>query len=322
MIFAEISVDLFFGNVFIAAKQVLILYIMIAVGFICDKTGLFTEKTARGTNSLLFFITTPAIIIQSFMKTQFSKDSAVKLLYAFIGAVAVHLVGIAISSFLFRKSPEDKKAVYRFACVYGNVGYMALPLAQEILGSEGVFYCSVGVIAFNIFCFTHGSWLMTEKNGSQKSFRPRKLILNPGIISVLIGLPLFLFSVELPEIVATPLNSLAACNTPLAMIVFGTYLANADLKTVFKDKNIYITAFVKLVAMPLIIFAVYKLFGASGAFLVAAMITASAPSANNTVIFTAQYGRDLNTASKTVTAVSFMSVVTMPLIIALAQMMK
>lgn len=313
--------ELFFGNAFIAAKQVLILYIMIAVGFICDKTGLFTEKTAKGTNPLLFFITTPAVIIQSFLKTEFSKDSAVKLLIAFGGAVAVHVIGIILSSFFFKKEEDDKKAVYRFACIYGNVGYMALPLAQEILGTEGVFYCSVGVIAFNIFCFTHGSFIMTKKQEGQKSFNAKKLILNPGVISVLIGLPLFLFSVKLPEIIETPLNGVAACNTPLAMIVFGTYLANANFKNIFKDKSIFITALIKLVCMPLAIFGAYRLFGFSGTFLVAAMITACAPSANNTVIFTAQYDRDLNTASRTVTAINFMSIITMPLIIALAQQM-
>ena len=311
--------ELFLGNALVAAKQVLILYIMVAVGVVCDKTGLFTEKTARGTNSLLFFITTPAVIIQSFLKTEFSKDGAIKLLIAFGGAVAVHLIGIALSSFLFKKEPSDKKAVYRFACVYGNVGYMALPLAQEILGAEGVFYCSVGVIAFNIFCFTHGSFIMTKNEGGKTKFNVKKLVLNPGVISVLIGLPLFLFSVKLPEIIETPLYSVAACNTPLAMIVFGTYLSNAKLKSIFKDKNIFITALIKLVCMPLAIFGAYRILGFSGAFLVAAMITASAPSANNTVIFTAQYDRDLNTASRTVTAVSFLSVITMPLIIALAQ---
>ena len=313
--------ELFLGNALIAAKQVLILYIMIAVGFVCDKTGLFTEKTARGTNSLLFFVTTPAVIIQSFLKTEFSKDSALKLLIAFGGAIAVHVIGIILSSFFFKKEEDDKKAVYRFACIYGNVGYMALPLAQELLGAEGVFYCSVGVIAFNIFCFTHGSFIMTKKEDGVKSFKAKKLILNPGVISVLIGLPLFLFSVKLPEIIETPLYSVASCNTPLAMIVFGTYLANAKLKNIFKDKSIFITAIIKLVCMPLAIFGAYRLLGFAGTFLVAAMITASAPSANNTVIFTAQYDRDLNTASRTVTAINFMSVITMPLIIALAQQM-
>ena len=311
--------DIFFNNALIAGKQVLILYIMIAVGFVCDKTGLFKEKTARGVNSLLFFITTPAVIIQSFMTMEFSRETALKLLFAFLGAVALHVIGILISTPLFRWVEFDKRAVYRFACVYGNVGYMALPLAQEILGAEGVFYCSVGVIAFNIFCFTHGSFIMTDREKGKSSFKPKKLILNPGVISVLIGLPIFIFGIKMPDIISTPLSSVAACNTPLAMMVFGTYLANSDLKTVFKEKEIYLTALIKLVAMPLIIFAVYSLLGARGAFLVAAMITASAPSANNTVIFTAQYGRDLNTASKTVTAVNFISVITMPLIIALAQ---
>ena len=311
---------MFFSNAAIAAKQVLILYIMVAIGFVCDRTKLFTEKTARHTNNLLFYVTTPAIIIQSFLKMEFTPETAWKLLFAFVGGMAIHGIAILISMPLFRKCPADKRVVYKFACVYGNVGYMALPLANAILGSEGVFYCSVGVIAFNIFCFTHGVWLMSGNEDGKSEFKPINLILNPGVISVLAGLPLFIFKVHLPEILQTPVDSISAVNTPLAMIVFGTYLANADLKTVFREKEIYLTGLIKLIVLPLAVFGVYRLFGASGAFLVAAMITASSPSANNTVIFTAKYERDVDTASKTVAAVSFMSVITMPMIIALAKM--
>lgn len=311
---------MFLPNVAIAAKQVVILYIMVAIGFACDKTKLFTEKTARHSNNLLFYITTPAIIIQAFLNMEFKPDTAVKLLLAFVGGIAIHVVAIVISLPFFRKCPKDKSVVYRYACVYGNVGYMALPLANAILGPEGVFYCSVGVIAFNIFCFTHGVWLMSDKEKGQAGFKPVNLILNPGVLSVLIGLPLFILKIKLPDILQTPIDSIAACNTPLAMIVFGTYLSNSNLKTVFKEKEIYLTALIKLIVLPLIIFVFYRAFGATGAFLVAAMITASAPSANNTVIFTAKYERDLDTASKTVAAVSFMSIITMPLIIALAKM--
>ena len=57
---------LFLQNVQTAAMQVAVLYVLVAVGFVCDKTGLYTEKAARLTNDLLFYIVTPAIIIQSF----------------------------------------------------------------------------------------------------------------------------------------------------------------------------------------------------------------------------------------------------------------
>ena len=107
--------------------------------------------------------------------------------------------------------------------------------------------------------------------------------------------------------------------TPTAMLIFGTYLSNTDLKTMFLDKKIYLVALLKLVALPLICLGVYRLCGITGALLVASLITASVPSANNTFMFATKYNKDAFAASKTVALVSFLSIITMPVIIAIAQ---
>ena len=75
---------MFLENLAIAAKQVGILYILVAVGFICDKTGLFKEKTARLSNDLLFYIITPAVIVTAFMSMDNTPENYRKLLLAFI----------------------------------------------------------------------------------------------------------------------------------------------------------------------------------------------------------------------------------------------
>lgn len=64
-----------------------------------------------------------------------------------------------------------------------------------------------------------------------------KLLFNPGTISVAIGLPLYLLEVKLPVVLADPISFIAGLNTPMAMIMFGTYLANTDLKTMFREKK-------------------------------------------------------------------------------------
>ena len=47
----------------VAAEQVAILYILVAVGAISDKIGIYTEKVAKSCTDLLFYIITPAVII-------------------------------------------------------------------------------------------------------------------------------------------------------------------------------------------------------------------------------------------------------------------
>ena len=65
---------------------------------------------------------------------------------------------------------------------------------------------------------------------------------------------------------------------------------------------------------------VFKVAGISGALLTACMISASVPSANNTVMFSAKYGKDTGVASKIVAICSLVSVFTMPVMIALSKM--
>lgn len=306
---------MFLQNLAIAAKQVSILYIIVAVGFICDKVGLYKEKTARLSNDLLFYIITPAVIITAFLSMDNSAENYKKLLLAFAFAVVLQIVGALISLPFFRDKSKEDNCIYKFASNYGNVGYMALPLANAVLGAEGVFYCSVVVMVFNVFSFTHGIKIMT----GGKSFDAKKLLFNPGTIAVLIGLPLFIFGVKLPEIVQTPVDYLASLNTPIAMIFFGTYLANTDLKTMFSDKRVYLTALLKLIVLPLCMLGIFKLCGVTGALVPALILSSSAPSANNTVMFAAKYDKDAPCASKVVALVSFMSIITMPVMIALGQ---
>ena len=311
---------MFFQNVLIASEQVAILYILVAVGAIADKIGVYTEKVAKSCTDLLFYIITPAVIIESFYTLEYSKDTAKGLFTAIVCGFVLHIVSASISSLVFNRCSKDEACIYKYSCAYGNCGYMALPLASAVLGEEGVFYCSAVIISFQIFSFTHGIYTITKgKDGEKVKFDAKKLVLNPGVISVIIGLPLFLLSFEIPEIIAKPVNYIASLNTPVAMLIFGTYIANTNFKTIFKNWRIFAVALVKLIILPLVLLTAFRLVGISGTLLVALSISAGAPTANNTVMFSAKYDRDTGLASQTVAVVSFISIITLPVMIALAQ---
>ena len=308
---------MFIENLITAATNVSVLYIIVAVGYICDKFGIYTEETARKTVNFLLYFVASCTLVNSFIKIEATPDTVGKFFTAFAVSIATHTIAILINTLTFRNKSDDKNAVYKFASIYGNVAFMALPLAQAVLGDEGVLYCAGGAVVFNLFTFTHGVKLM-GKEGTKLSLQ--KLLVNPGVIAVVIGLPIFLTGIELPYIVTRPVEMLADLNTPVAMLIFGTYLSRTDLKTMLFDKKIYGVAAMKLIVLPLICMGIYYAFGLSGTLLTAVIITASVPSANNTFMFSSVYGRDTATASKTVALVSFLSILTMPVIIAITQL--
>lgn len=307
---------MFFENVKITAQQVGILYIIVLVGAICDKIGLFTEKTAKACTDLLFYIITPCVIVQSFLNQEFTKETGIRLLVAVGCGFLMHFVAIILNLPLYRKGDREKNDLFRYSSIYGNVGYMTLPLTEAILGTEGVFYCSAVVMAFNTVSFTHGVYVMNSNGGK---FDKKKLFFNPGVISVLIGLPLFLLKVDLPDIINQPISYISTMQTPIAMLIFGTFLAHTRFNDIFKYKKILLVSVMKLFVLPAAMVGIYYLLGLSGTLLIALTISACAPTANNTVMFAAKYNKDTGLAAQIVAMVSFISVITMPLIIAAVQ---
>ncbi len=305
---------IFFEYMLAAFWQVAILAIIVAVGYACDKAKLFTEKTAKACNDLLFYIITPAVIINSFLNVQFTKENGLSYL-TFFGIICIfHIVGALLTKPLYRSAGENR-SIFQYASMFGNMGYMGLPLAKAVAGDLGVFFCSAAVVVFNIFAFTYGIRLMEKGEGKMQL---KKLLINPGTIGIVIGLPLFLLNVELPEVLATPIASVGSMNTPLAMIMFGTYLANTDLLGMFRQKENYLVATVKLLILPLVALGVLRLCGIQGPMLVTAAVCCGAPTANNTAMFAAKYGRDTGIASKVSGFTSVLSIITLPVCIALA----
>ena len=301
---------MFLSNIAIAAKQVLILYILVAVGAVADKTHLFTEKTAKACTDLLFYVITFSVIVQSFLSMDSTPENTRGLLTAVGCGMLMHFTAALIAFPFFRRGDRAKNAVFNYGAVFGNCGYMALPLANAVLGQEGVFFCSAVIVSFQISSFTYGVYLMSGDGQEKRSFDWKKIILNPGVLAVFAGLPLYFLRIHLPEVLSQPLGYLASMNTPLAMLIFGTYLANTKFRSMFRETKILFVALCKLILVPLAMLGIYYLFGIRGTLLSALILSASAPSANNTVLFAAKYNKD--------TGVSLVSIVTMPTMIALA----
>jgi len=310
---------MFFSTMTAAGQQVAILYVIVAVGFAADKLKLFERKAALLCTSLLFHIVTPIKIVQSFLAMEYSADSVRGLLIAGGCGLILHTVSTAASSFVFNKSPVERASVFKFASAYGNCGYMALPLANALIGAQGVFYCSVVIITFQLFAFSHGLHIMSRSpSGESGKISLKKLALNPGLVSVGLGLPLFLLGVKLPNMLSAPIDYIASLNTPLSMLMFGTYIANTQLRGIFKEWRILGVALLKLVFLPLAMLGLFSLFGVKGTLLTAVILSASAPPANNTVMFAAKYEKDAGLAAQVVSAVSFLSILTIPVMQGLA----
>lgn len=305
----------FLDNLQIVAIQVVILYLIASVGFIADKSKIFRQSDAKRLVDLIFNLILPFAVVNSFMSMERTPEHIKGLLIAFGLAVLTHLLGVGLSMITFKKRSKMEQGIYHYALTFSNAAFLALPLAQSVVGDEGVFYSSCYVAVFNVFAFTFG---IHEISGKKAKINLKGLILNPGSISVLIGIPLFLLQVQLPEFLQDTMHRIGACNSPLAMIVFGTFLANCNFKNIFIKKEVYFVSFLRLIFIPVVMLMVFKLCGVEGNMLKALTISASAPIATNTAMYAAKYDNDTALSSELVGQTSIFSIITMPVIVALA----
>lgn len=296
-------------------EQVLILFVLIALGFICGKTKIINEGGSKVMADVVLYFVTPCVIINAFQR-EFDATMLIKLIVSALCSAIILFVSVLIAQLLFKKQDVHKACIYKFSTVFSNCGYMSLPLQQALLGDEGVFYGASFVAMFNIFVWSYG--IITMKGKGEKG-SGLKILVNPGIIGTLIGIVLFLCSVRLPNIVAQPISYMAALNSPVPMLIIGYYLSKADLKKAFTDKWAYVSMALRLLILPIASLFTLLTCGINGALLVSLVISVSSPVAAITTMMSAKYSHDTELSVSLVSATTLLSLGTMPLIVGLAQ---
>ena len=297
------------------AEKVLILFVMIGVGVVLCKRRMLSKRGADQINAILVNLVSPCVVISGF---QIGREnvSLESLGLTALMAISSFFVAILLTRFFFNRQPEGARRVLKFASIYSNCAFMGFPLVEAILGKEGILYASIFLAVFNLFCWTHGYTLM---NNAQERQKLSKTLLNPGTIGVLIGLPLFLLSIKLPEALSVTLDSFAALNTPLAMMCIGVYIAQLKFQEALRDRQLYWVCFLRLLLIPLAVFLVMLLFHPEKTPFVSCMIQVCAPVAGMTAIFASKLGQDTSLAAKTVAVSTLFSIFTMPIFATLAQ---
>ncbi len=302
---------MFLKNTLEVLNQVIVLFILMGAGFAAGKFRWIDSSGAKQLSTLLFKVVTSCVIINAFLRVEFSVSKLSQMGIAFACCIVSSAVGAIISRLVFRRKNDPNISILRFGTTFSNCGFMSLPLADMILGSEGVFVVSVFVAAFHMLIWTYGVSLFGGKNMDLK-----KVFLNPGTIGVLIGLPLFLLKIKLPSVISMPLSSLAALNTPVAMIIIGFYLSNIKLKRNDDEGSILLSSAIRLIICPIFMFGLLYTVGIRGQLLTACMIPVCAPCAGNTSIMAVVFEKDGVFASRLVGICTLFSIITMPLLLA------
>lgn len=301
--------------------QILIMFLLMAVGYIIYRLHLLDDHTTRQIASVLAKVVAPAILISSFQRAY---DPALggTLFRMLLCAFITFLIGILFANLVYRPQRYPNYGSRRMCAVFSNDGFMALPLLEAMFGQTGIFLGSAHIVAAAILSWTYGVHQLRNGKPSDRHIGLRVILLNPGTIALAAGTLLFLSPWKLPDPVYQAMRYVGSLNTPLAMLLLGCYLAQTDLLRALRDRSILSISLVRLVVIPCLTLPFLLLSPLNEAARTILLIGFSTPVAVVAATFSQMFGSDYLYSTRAVAVSTLLSAVTMPCMLALYTLLR
>lgn len=305
-------------NMTVVIEKMFMLFAIMITGFIAGRAGVIDELGNKRFSALVVNITAPALILASSSDEKLSGAKTDALFVLFI-AVFMYLFLIGLSFFvryIFRLKKEEA-GLYRFMTIFGNNAFMGIPVVDAIFNN--VFYAALFNLPNNILIYSLGRFLLSKSDPNAKSQQATlqfsvKNILNPGTLSAVIALIMFLCGVRFPVAVKDTLQCVGDITTPLSMLVIGSSLAGQSVFSTLKTGRAYLFSVFKLLAAPFLVWLIGRLFITDAVILGVTVIISAMPCAAVTIMLCNECDNDAQTAAKYVFVSTVLSVFTIPVL--------
>ena len=304
------------SNLMTVGGQVIMLFLMMIAGYCLGKTKLLPRSALPAFTNVVLYLALPCMLIGAF-EMEATAEKVHSFLAVLGATLLVHLLNFAVAHAAIRDRNDGRKRVLVDCAVFANCGFMGYPLLSSLMGDIGLFYGSAYNLVFTTLLWTAGLSYLQHRKGP---LQLKKLFLNPGILGMAVGFAFFLFQIHLPPVLQSTVDNLGNIAVPLPMLIIGCQLAHADLKKLLHDRWSWVGASLRLLVLPLLGLFVLHLLGLRGDMLVATIVCAAAPPGAVVAMLAESCGRDPVLASGVVSFHTLLSVVTMPVVVSIAQL--
>lgn len=295
----------------ISARQVVVFFMLIMVGFFAIKSKALKPEARQHFSSLLVSIVVPCMIVNSYI-TEFDAEVFHGIVLAFIHSFILIMIGLVIAVLAARRMGKDNAAIFEFAMIFSNAGYMGFPLIQALFGNEGLLYASSYNTVFNILIWTYGYARVSGQTDAKKVVNT--IVRTPAMIAVVLGLVIYLLQIPVPELIHQPVSNIGGLNTPLSMMITGMILAGSDLSKVIRDRAVTTVIGIRLFLIPAVCLLIYGILHISfGMASEVVLLLEACPCAAISTVFAVQFHYDEEKVAGAVILSTLLSILTLPI---------
>lgn len=242
--------------------QMLVLLAMMLLGAFAYKKQWIGEEGSANISKVVVNIFNPLLIVSGVLGDTDAISS--NKIIGNVQLVAVYYViailfGLILAWVLH--PPKQLRSIYTLMATFSNLGFMGIPIARSLYGSEGVVYVSLYILIYNLIAYTYGMSLARRAACEKNGMEPEKAgladtvrsIINPGVVAALFALVIFATRIDLPQPAVLLCNYMGDATVPLSMMMIGISIAKADLRSYLKDVRMYLFILLRMVALPIIV---------------------------------------------------------------------
>ena len=304
--------------------KIIPLFALVGLGYFCKKHAIVGVTSLKYLTRFVMYLSLPAVLLGKLATTNFETLIDVSFLSAYlVSLLSVMLISGGVGYFLFEKC-ANHGVMLGLGGVYGNIGFLAIPVLAATVGEWTSVPLALMLTLDLLILLPFSSFLLQLSNTNNSdvdhhdnNFTPIKALvrslLNPLIISIIVGLILSAWSITLPTSVVGGLELLSSAAGPCAMFIVGTALFGRSI-TQNPFAAIYMSA-VKLAIMPFVVFLMMTMFQVNPQWVFIATLGSAMPCAAVLGVMAEEYKTLSHQASTAVLLTTMVSVVTLPLLI-------
>ena len=297
----------------ILLEKMLIFLALMVIGWALAKKGMLDRHSTRAISSLTINVFMCATIIGSGLGMERELGLA-ELGGLMLAVCAMQVLGYIVAAIVARITPgqTDRAPVFELLMSMGNSMFIALPIVQSVYGATAAFYVALSCLPFNVLLYTYGVYRL--KSGKHKGGLRFKDILSTPLCATLASLLILLLRIPVPGVLRTLISTMSGATMPLSMLVIGASLGSVSLLDAFKNGRLYLASAVRLLVIPLVTWAILRIFISDPVLLMTLVVIAGCPSAVLVTVLSVEYGRDSVFAAEGTLQNTALSLVTIPLL--------
>jgi len=297
------------------ADLILPVFAVIVTGLIVGYTGYLSRALSEALIHFAYNIAMPALLIVTIAQEPAHSLIKWRFLVVFGGGSLLCFMLVFGFMSIYGSRSLASRTMYGMTASMTNTGFVALPVLQAIYGQRAVLPAAIATVFVAVVMFPIAVILLElgqrDADGSRTSpmATVKHVILNPLVISTLIGMLWSVLGLRMPGPVTAYFGIFADALTPCALFAIGLGLSLDGLRANIGQAALL--SIVKLVIMPLIVYGLSLSLKLDPLYTIAAVICAAVPTAKTVYILAGEYHCEEVMVASTVSMTTLASIISL-----------